>query len=210
MDGEIGEYLFLFNGEYGVATDDNGLYYMRARYYNVDIKRFMNQDVIVGSVESSPSLNRYAYVEGNPVNYLDPFGLEKLLYDSSELHDLLNDMNRFLTILSVVFVVIGLVCPAVLPEMVILAGVLGIVSTFVTLGSLILYCIDAYHAFQLDDESRFLEASEGAGWEVISLLLGSFRFDMPRDNLIWTLTGVIDQYFTEFVQMLENEYEYGY
>ena len=77
LDGEIGTYRFLFSGEYGVVTDANGLYYMRARYYNVDIKRFMNQDVIVGSVENSPSLNRYAYVEGNPVNYLDPFGLEK-------------------------------------------------------------------------------------------------------------------------------------
>jgi len=55
---------------------------MRARYYNVDIKRFVNQDVLTGSIDSSPSLNRYAYVEGNPVSFLDPFGLEPLVTDS--------------------------------------------------------------------------------------------------------------------------------
>ena len=30
---------YLYNGQYGVETDANGLYYMRARYYNQDIKR---------------------------------------------------------------------------------------------------------------------------------------------------------------------------
>ena len=58
---------FLYNGRYGVVTDENGLYYMRARYYNVDIKRFINQDVLEGSIATSPSLNRYAYCQGNPV-----------------------------------------------------------------------------------------------------------------------------------------------
>ena len=52
---------FLYNGRYGVVTDENGLYYMRARYYNVDIKRFINQDVVEGSIATSPSLNQYAY-----------------------------------------------------------------------------------------------------------------------------------------------------
>ena len=77
---ELGSYAdasFLYNGQYGVMSDDNGLYYMRARYYNIDIKRFINQDVVIGSIASSTSLNRYAYVEGNPVSYLDPFGLWK-------------------------------------------------------------------------------------------------------------------------------------
>ena len=69
---------FLYNGQYGVMTDGNGLYYMRARYYNVDIKRFINQDVLVGTLERISSLNRYSYVEGNPVSYLNPFGLEKV------------------------------------------------------------------------------------------------------------------------------------
>ena len=29
--------IFLYNGEYGVSTDENGLYYMRARYYNLAV-----------------------------------------------------------------------------------------------------------------------------------------------------------------------------
>ena len=67
--------LFLYNGEYGVATDANGLYYMCARYYNPEIKRFINQDVVIGEVTNTPSMNRYAYVQGNPISYVDPFGL---------------------------------------------------------------------------------------------------------------------------------------
>ena len=79
LKGNYGEVLFLYNGQYGVQSDDSGLYYMRARYYNAAIKRFINQDIVTGSIESSQSLNRYAYVEGNPISYLDPFGLEKAL-----------------------------------------------------------------------------------------------------------------------------------
>ena len=67
--------MFLYNGEYGVAADANGLYYMRARYYNPEIKRFINQDVIIGEIANTPSMNRYAYVQGNPISYVDPFGL---------------------------------------------------------------------------------------------------------------------------------------
>ena len=69
---------FLYNGQLGVMTDDNGLYYMRARYYNVNIKRFINQDVVHGSINVSQSLNRYSYVQGNPIKLTDPFGLSPL------------------------------------------------------------------------------------------------------------------------------------
>ena len=71
---------FLYNGQLGVITDDNGLYYMRARYYNPDIKRFINQDVLTGDITNSASLNRYSYVEGNPVSYTDPFGLSPFAF----------------------------------------------------------------------------------------------------------------------------------
>ena len=73
---------FLYNGQYGVVTDDNGLYYMRSRYYNPEIKRFINQDILTGSIGNSASLNRYSYVEGNPVSYTDPFGLSPFSYMS--------------------------------------------------------------------------------------------------------------------------------
>lgn len=42
---------------------------------NVDISRFINQDVLTGTPTASQSLNRYAYCQGNPVNQNDPFGL---------------------------------------------------------------------------------------------------------------------------------------
>ena len=87
---------FLYNGQYGVITDANGLYYMRARYYNVDIKRFINQDVLTGTLERISSLNRYAYVEGNPVSYLDPFGLDKWIYE--EAHELATHISYWITI----------------------------------------------------------------------------------------------------------------
>lgn len=66
---------FQYNGRDGVQTDPNGLYQMRARYYNPEIKRFVNRDVLTGSINDGLTMNRYAYVNGNPVSYVDPFGL---------------------------------------------------------------------------------------------------------------------------------------
>ena len=66
---------YLYNGQYGVSTGGNGLYYMRARYYDQDIKRFINRDILSGNIGNSQSLNRYCYVQGNPVSLTDPFGL---------------------------------------------------------------------------------------------------------------------------------------
>ncbi len=80
---------FLYNGQLGVITDDNGLYYMRSRYYNPEIKRFINQDILTGSIGNSASLNRYSYVEGNPVSYTDPFGLSPLKEIHQHLHKLM-------------------------------------------------------------------------------------------------------------------------
>ena len=64
---------------------------MRQRYYNPEIKRFINQDIITGSIGNSQSLNRYCYVQGNPVSMTDPFGLFPLAFNGKELlHAFLN------------------------------------------------------------------------------------------------------------------------
>jgi len=90
LSGDTHGIMFLYNGRYGVVTDQNGLYYMRARYYNTDIKRFINQDVVEGNITNSPSLNRYAYCQGNPVSLLDPFGLSPQISWSAIGHGVLD------------------------------------------------------------------------------------------------------------------------
>ena len=62
---------FLFNGKYGVMSDPNGLLYMQSRYYNPFLCRFLNPD----PSGFNGGLNFYAYANGNPITYLDPFGL---------------------------------------------------------------------------------------------------------------------------------------
>ena len=64
-----------YNGRDGVVTDRNGLLYMRARYYSPEMRRFINADILHGEISDSTSLNRYSYVNGNPVSFVDPFGL---------------------------------------------------------------------------------------------------------------------------------------
>ncbi len=73
------EIIFGYNGRDGVVTDSNGLIYMRARYYSPDMHRFVNADILHGEISDSTSLNRYAYVNGNPVIYTDPTGLFGIL-----------------------------------------------------------------------------------------------------------------------------------
>ena len=90
---------FLYNGQLGVTTDGNGLYHMRARYYNTDIKRFINRDILMGDITNSQSLNRYSYVQGNPVSSTDPFGLCPLGYSNLDWstigHSLLDIVGIF-------------------------------------------------------------------------------------------------------------------
>ncbi len=67
--------IFGYNGRDGVVTDKNGLIYMRARYYSPETRRFVNADIVAGKISNAVTLNRFAYANGNPVSYVDPFGL---------------------------------------------------------------------------------------------------------------------------------------
>jgi RHS repeat-associated protein len=63
---------FKYVGQYGVMTEADGLYYMRARYYDSDTGRFISEDPIGFG---GGDVNLYGYVQNNPVNNVDPYGL---------------------------------------------------------------------------------------------------------------------------------------
>jgi RHS repeat-associated protein len=63
---------FKYVGRFGVMDEGNGLLYMRARYYDPQVGRFINKDPI----GLAGGLNMYAYVGNDPINLLDPTGLQ--------------------------------------------------------------------------------------------------------------------------------------
>jgi len=64
---------FRYVGRFGVMDDGSGLLYMRARYYDPDLGRFITKDPI----GFGGGVNLYAYVGGNPVDGIDPSGALK-------------------------------------------------------------------------------------------------------------------------------------
>jgi RHS repeat-associated protein len=64
---------FKYVGQYGVMAEPNRLYYMRARYYDPNVGRFISEDPLGFG---GGDVNLYAYVQNNPVNRIDPFGLK--------------------------------------------------------------------------------------------------------------------------------------
>ncbi|WP_235832708.1 RHS repeat-associated core domain-containing protein, partial [Acetivibrio mesophilus] len=71
---------FKYSGE--VHDSVTGQYYLRARYYNPSIGRFMQEDTFRGD-----GLNLYTYVANNPIKYIDPTGHCKEGVDFSEVYD---------------------------------------------------------------------------------------------------------------------------
>jgi len=67
---------FLFNAQQFDGASGN--YYLRARYYDQSVGRFISQDPFEGSGEDPVSLHRYLYAAGDPTNNTDPTGMETL------------------------------------------------------------------------------------------------------------------------------------
>ena len=80
--------LFLFTGREWDA--ELGLYFYRARHYDPSTGRFLQPDPVWNPGNPS-SLNRYVYVQNNPVNLRDPSGLDPYAF----LTDLLTDPDPF-------------------------------------------------------------------------------------------------------------------
>lgn len=83
---------FRYCGEY--YDGETGTYYLRARYYNPFIGRFITEDSYKGQADDPLSLNLYTYCQGDPVNYIDPSGH----YPSygPELDDDIEEYNRMI------------------------------------------------------------------------------------------------------------------
>jgi len=67
---------YAFTGEWQDATN---LLHLRARYLSVYLNQWIQPDPIIGQFTNPQTLNRYSYVQGNPINRTDPSGL----FDSS-------------------------------------------------------------------------------------------------------------------------------
>jgi len=63
---------FKYAGE--IYDDETGLYYLRARYYDPSMGRFINKDSFEGQIDNPLTLNLYTYVHNNPLTNVDPTG----------------------------------------------------------------------------------------------------------------------------------------
>ncbi|WP_339274060.1 RHS repeat-associated core domain-containing protein [Paenibacillus sp. FSL W8-0426] len=61
-----------YAGEYWDET--TGLQYLRARWYDPSVGRFITEDTFEGEATNPLSLHLYTYVENNPLQYVDPSG----------------------------------------------------------------------------------------------------------------------------------------
>jgi RHS repeat-associated protein len=89
----VDEAPFLFTGEQW--DRQTGLIYLRARYYDPEIGRFLSQDPHPGSMLNPQSFNRYAYVENDPINRVDPLGLQPQFPPPPTFYDPNRDLRRF-------------------------------------------------------------------------------------------------------------------
>src|SRR5690606_16853246 len=63
---------FLYSGEFWDSATD--LQYLRARWYDPSIGRFLNEDTYEGQIDNPLTINLYTYVHNNPLKYHDPTG----------------------------------------------------------------------------------------------------------------------------------------
>ncbi|MFC5405720.1 S8 family serine peptidase [Cohnella soli] len=68
---------FRYAGEYW--DDSTNLQYLRTRWYDPSMGRFINEDTYKGQIDNPLTLNLYTYVSNNPLIYTDPSGHKEWL-----------------------------------------------------------------------------------------------------------------------------------
>lgn len=71
-DGILQKNPFRYRGYYYDA--ETGYYYLRSRYYNPEVRRFLNADTLIAKTGDGIGYNLYAYSGNQPVNYKDESG----------------------------------------------------------------------------------------------------------------------------------------
>jgi|GEM_PF-4463021 len=95
VTGESSDNPFMFTGREWDRLGDSpgangtGLYYYRARYYSPGMGRFISEDPI----GLAGGINMYAYVGNNPLNFVDPLGLDE--YSADEWSRAFTGMNYY-------------------------------------------------------------------------------------------------------------------
>ena len=79
-ENELVNQPFAYVGQYGVQQEPNALYFMRARYYDSNVGRFIKEDPI--GLAGGDSV--YAYVMNNLIAYIDSGGLLPEKYRTPE------------------------------------------------------------------------------------------------------------------------------
>lgn len=75
-----------------------GQIYLRARYYDPSIGRFMNEDTYGGQIDDPQSMNLYTYCGNNPIQYIDPCGhWKKDVHYTLTKTIVLSNMNTYIT-----------------------------------------------------------------------------------------------------------------
>ncbi|WP_432408147.1 RHS repeat protein [Wukongibacter sp. M2B1] len=81
---------YRYAGEY--YDKESELYYLRARYYDPNIARFISEDSYKGDVNYPLSLNLYTYSWNNPIKYIDPIGNDP--YRQKHMNEAQKDANE--------------------------------------------------------------------------------------------------------------------
>ena len=75
---------FRYCGEYYDLS--SGTYYLRARYYDPTIGRFLSEDNYTGQATDPLSLNLYTYCKNNPIRWIDPSGKAVTEWDRARVY----------------------------------------------------------------------------------------------------------------------------
>jgi RHS repeat-associated protein len=76
-----------------IKDAETELYYYNARYYNPQIGMFISPDKKDSKINSPTSLNRFAYVDNNPIGLVDPNGQDHI--EPREMREFAIEMAQF-------------------------------------------------------------------------------------------------------------------